>query len=504
MKKKRICHVLALVMVLSLFAAVGTAALADGGDGFEPITVADDDSVKIVATDLTSSTEDGAASFTLEITNKTDMGLEFSFDAVSVNDRMCPLTWVESSEPTYGEPVVDIPAGETRSVSAGWGMRDLAQVGVNYAESAEGLVTAKWSADYYREKADQIADDDIDAWNALELAEHSFDLNTPFSLTFPAVETDLAAQEDVIYDTDFEPVVIVDDENVTAVIHDYYADHNKRPYSDEEIGPSLVISVENRTGDMLKLSLDASVDGNYGSVNGGGWIPPGKTLIDSMSFSLLDENGRVYPTSADNIKLGFALLDEDSIVYRNYSMELELDVTPYADSTSSVYGTAAWVENPVPEETPEPAETADTELEGVQTEQSPEDISNQLVWIPDPDTDAAAVITLGDGDVYRVGLTCMEGAPGIILYFENNSDETIFPFATEAYIDGESVICETGYFGEPMVQPSDAIDCILEIEPSLPSGRFDASINLRFDGETNTADATVSASFSETGEATIN
>ena len=497
--KRTLCVFLALFLVFSL---LPVQALGAGEDrSFEPVTVADDESVKVVVTDLVNAPETSAASFTLEITNKTEMGLEFTLTAFSANDRMCPLSWIDGHDPS--SEAVTIPSGETRSVSAGWDMPALAQVGVNYVQSADGYLSAVWSNDYYMEKYDE-AGDDTDALLAVDEQYYAFELLIPFSLPVPDAEMDIPATEEIVYDTAFEPVTIVDDEGVTAIVHDYYFDHDHRSeYSDEEIGHSLVISVENRTGEMLGLHLDGAVDGSPAAVNSSQWVPSGKTLVESINYYILALGYGVELTSANTLHLNFALLDEENVIYGNYSTSLDLDVSPYADVTSSVHGTAAWVADPTPPETPQPTEgPAEEDASSDETE------SAELTWIPDPEADA--VVTLGDSGEYLVGVLKDERIfPGITFYFENNGDIPIDWIDTaEVLVDGEPVECVFAFLGMPFtLRPGSACNyAIGDTQPALPADGFDMQIELEFYMEGSgepILNATLAVAFAADGSATI-
>lgn len=337
--KRVIPYIIAALMVFSLFSLPTYAAEENV---LEPVTLADTELVRIVLTDASNDLQGGNASFALEITNKSDIGLAFSLNAISVNSRLCSPSWVNVDDPNYygdGDDI-NIPTGESRTVTAGWDMPTLAQAGVNYVQTVEGFIVSEWGLDYYMERSDEVGYEDMDAYMALESEYRSSEQRTPISVTFPVVDTDKSAVEDVVYNTDFEPVTIIDDEGVTAIVHDFYFDHDPvYPGSDTEIGPCLVISIENRTGELLSTVIYATIDGVSGMLNGGD-IPAGKTLIKAMNFS-----GYEKPTSANNIQLDFSLYGTEHYVYGNYSTSLNLDMTPYAEHTSGVYGTAAWVEN---------------------------------------------------------------------------------------------------------------------------------------------------------------
>ncbi len=467
--KKTLCVFLALFLAFSL---LSVPALADGEDSsFEPVTVADDESVKVVVTDLVNSPEDSSASFTLEITNKTDEGHAFYLFAFSVNDRMCPLSWTKLPE-FSDDGSVYIYAGETVSISAGWDKSSLAQVGVNYVQSAEGYISPSWNYDE--------------------------ELSVPISLPFPAVEMGVPATEDVIYDTDFEPVTIVDDEGVTAIVHDYYVD--------EDSGVSLVISVENRTGEKLAAPyMRADIDGVPADTRSiSRLLPPGKTMIEALAFTSPDPHGWKIYTSADSmdrIMLTLGKYDGTPGLFSGDGVwNVELDISPYADATSSVYGTAAWVADPTPPETPQPTEGT-AGISSVKAENA------DLIWAPDPETDADATVTLGNNGEYVIGMTYDESFQAIILYFENNSNNGTDFYTRNVMVNGSSFPYSFGYLSSgDIIQPGGATNyLIVEQQTAFPSDGFDTEIELRFTGEDSNIllDATVTVSFAADGSATI-
>ena len=391
-------HVISTILVMAVLLTLTVPALA-GGAAFEPVTLADDDTLKVVLTAADNGEERHAdATFTMEIENKTDIALDLSLDTFAINDMMWNPIWQEGSPFSgYGNSIV-VPAGETVTASARWQSGDMECLGINYAEHAEGAIATEWDYGELNEQrmaAYEAAD--YEAANAMEEKRAAAEKHIPISLEFPAAGTDLAPSEDIVYLTDFEPVVLVDDGSVTAVVHDYYVG----------IWPTLIVSVENHTDDILTCSwTPMNVDGyevdsvgSFGFV--GNTVLPGKTLVAELSISgttigeivyndtytevISDTTEYVEFDSADHISLPLTLTKEDGSIYLQSSVEL--DVAGRTDASSGIHGTAKYVDD----------QTMIASL--------PSEGPAQPAWMPDPVADADAVALVGDKKEYVIGLT---------------------------------------------------------------------------------------------------
>ena len=473
------------LLILALLSSLTVCAWADGGDAFEPVTVVDDDTVKIVVTELSNSPADGAASFTLEIENKTDMGLDFGLRNFSVNDMMCTPQWRDD----YSLTSLTVPAGETVSASASWDADSLQRAGVNYAQSAEGIIHAEWNFDeYYTQYQTIDLPDDWNnnggaAYNALQDQLESSKRDIPISLTFPPVDTDVPASGELTYYTDFEPVVIVDNEDITAVVHDFY----RSGYREGALAVN--VSVENHTAQSLRITGTSSADGTELPTFGVGPVSAGKTLVSQYYFSGAEVG--VDLSAAETVSLTLTFYDEDNNVYLEASVDL--DTASRSTSSDGTFGMA---------------KSADSQSA------SQED-SGELYWVPDPKADAAAMTTLGDNGEYLLGMTYTDevfsGYQALLLYFENNSSDSIDFYSYNVMLNGSPFPDNmpnvfASFSEELLVPPGGAINLVLmdDMAP-FPTGGF----SLDFDIDYLSADHyviakdSISATVSETGEATI-
>ena len=198
-----------LVLALALVCALGGAALA--AEDFEGTVLYDAGGVTVTVEGYDPEGEWGPV-FDLSLKNGSRWDVDISMDLVSVNGVMCEPNWS-----------VTVPAGKTAESQAAWYAGDLANVGVNWIEEVEAVLTVRPSGG---EGADDIFSDKV-RWSA------------------PAGEG--PAVTEPVFDSGFEPVAVSEgDLAVTAVGYD--------PDGDE--GPAVLFRVDNGSDKDLWLHMD--------------------------------------------------------------------------------------------------------------------------------------------------------------------------------------------------------------------------------------------------------